>query len=319
MFQALILVRNFKSTTANLDFGEFTVQRIGLRFQKLREDFSSIDVNQDDWLLEKSYSKLPPGPPGSPVGGIPNDVEDLLFLLRLFKIGDVSFIKQVIIPPSGKALLQFPYRAINDLNSYSLSTFELAPEDCNAWRSFAGQLRHSQSWRSGWFSTARRFFLSGGAKQFNPQWDEVDRIADYATALEATLVPERDYNTRRISHRAGALLAQHGLGEQEALTRFINRVYEIRSRIVHGSSLDEETREWLLTAWDQIELRMRQILVAAVKKLPPRDQDRRKALAGLYDLTDEDRGEFAVQKFRDIKSSSVRKLFATKIADLAGR
>ena len=319
MFKALILVRNFESTAEGLDFGEFTVQRIGLRFKKLREDFSSIDVNQDDWLLEKSYSQLPLGLPGSPVGGIPNDVEDVLLLLRLFKAGDVSFIKQVIIPPTGNALVQFPYRAMNDLNSYSLSRFEVATEECKAWRAFADQIRQSQSWRSDWFATARRFFLSGGAKEFNPQWDDVDRIADYATALEATLVPEKDYNTRRMSRRAGALLAQDGLGEAAAIGSFIKRLYEIRSRIVHGSKLSDETREWLFTNLDQIETRMRQILVAAVKTLPPRDEDRRKALSGLYDLTDEDRDGSVLEKFKEIKSSDVRNLIAGKIAELARR
>ncbi len=109
MFKALILVRNFESSVESLDFGEFTLRRIGLGFKELREVFSSIDVNLDDWLFEKSYSTLPLGPPGSPVGGIPNDVEDTLVLLRLYKPGDLSFVKQAIIPPGGNALVQFPY------------------------------------------------------------------------------------------------------------------------------------------------------------------------------------------------------------------
>lgn len=318
MFKVLILVRNFESTEETPDFGEFTVQRIGLRFKELRQFFSSIDVNQDDWLFEKSYSKLPLGPPGSPVGGIPDDVEDVLLLLRLFKAGDISFIKQAIIPPNGNALVQFPYRAMNDLNSYSLCRFKVGPEECKAWRAFADQIRQSQSWKSDWFATARRFFLSGGAKQFNPKWDDVDRIVDYATALEATLVPEKDYSTRRISRRAGALLAQD-LSEKVLVGNFIKRLYEIRSRIVHGSTLSDETREWLFKNWQQTEIRMRQILVAAVTKLPPRDEDRRKALSGLYDLTDEDRGDFVLQKFKEIKSSDVRNLTAAKLAELAGR
>jgi hypothetical protein len=318
MFTALILVRNFRSTAESLDFGEFTVQRIGLRFQKLREDFSSIDVNQDDWLLEKSYSKLPPGPPGSPVGSIPNDIEDVLLLLRLFKPGDISFIKRAIIPPNGNILVQFPYRAMNDLNSYSLSEFEVAPQECEAWRTFADRIRQSQSWKSDWFATARRFFLSGGAKEFNPQWDDVDRIADYATVLEATLVPERDYSTRRMSRRADALLAQEE-PEKALVANFIKRLYETRSRIVHGSTLGDESRKWLSENMEQIEIRMRQILVAAVTSLPPGDEDRRKALSALYDLTDKDRGDSVLEKFKEIKSGEVRRLTSARIAELAGR
>jgi hypothetical protein len=188
MFKALILVRNFESSSETLDFGEFTVERIGLGFTKLRKDLSSTDVNQDDWILEKLYSRLPPGAPGSPVGGIPIDIEDLLLLLRLFRPGDVSFIKQAIIPPSGNVLVQFPYRAMNDLNNYSLSRFEIEPEECRVGKVFADQLRQTQSWKSNWFTTARRFFLSGGAKEFNPRWDDLDRIADYATTLSLAAV-----------------------------------------------------------------------------------------------------------------------------------
>src|ERR1700729_365797 len=119
MFKAFVLVRNLESRAERLDFGEFTINRVGLRFKELREVLSSLDVNQDDWILEKSYTQLPLGPPGSPVGGIPNDIEDTLLLLRLYKPGDIAFIRQAVIQPSGNSLVQFQYRAMNDLNSYA--------------------------------------------------------------------------------------------------------------------------------------------------------------------------------------------------------
>jgi hypothetical protein len=176
VFKAFVLVRNLESGAEGLDFGEFKIDLVGLRFKELREVFSSVDVNQDDWIFEKSYTQLPLGPPGSPVGGIPNDIEDILFLLRLYKVGDISFIKQAIIPPSGNTLVQFPYRAMNDLNSYSPLRFEVEAEECQSWKAFADGIRESQSWSSDWFAAARRFFLCGGAKQFNPKWDDVDLI-----------------------------------------------------------------------------------------------------------------------------------------------
>jgi hypothetical protein len=207
MFGASTLVRNVGSSAHSLDFGEFAISVVGHRSQELREAFTSEDINQDDWILEKSYRHLPPGPPGDPDGGIPNDIEDTLLLLRLYKPGDISFIKLWIIPPSGFPHARFPYRAMNDVNSYSSRLFGIDPEECKSWKSFAQSIRKSQSWSSDWFATARRFFLYGGAKPFNPQWEEVDRILDYATALESTLVPEKDYNTRRLSRRAAALIA----------------------------------------------------------------------------------------------------------------
>jgi hypothetical protein len=206
---------------------------------------------------------------------------------------------------------------MNDLNSYSPSRFEIESDECGAWKVFADRLRKSSSWNSNWFKTARRFFLSGGAKEFNPSWDDWDRITDYATALEATLVPEKDYNTRRMSRRAGALLGQDGLGEISEITVFIKRLYEIRSRIVHGSVIGDEAQDWLLANWRQIEVRMRQILVAGVTKFPPDEEGRRKALSALYDLTDADRSDSVLERFREIKSSEVKKLTAAKIIQSA--
>ena len=231
MFKAFVLVRNLESHAESLDFGEFTIDRVGLRFKELREVFSSVDVNQDDWIFEKSYAPLPPGPPGSPVGSIPNDIEDILLLLRLYEIGDISFIKLAIIPPSGNAIVQFPYRAMNDLNSYSPLRFNVESNECKSWKAFADCIRESQSWGSDWFGVARRFFLYGGAKEFNPKWDDVDRILDYATALESTLVPEKDYNTQRISRRAAALIAPDDSVQTEEIRKLVKRFYDIRSQI----------------------------------------------------------------------------------------
>jgi hypothetical protein len=318
MFSALAVVRNFESPEDFLDFGGFTIQRIGLRFKELRDTFSSTDVNQDDWIFEKVYALLPLGPPGSPVGGVPNDIEDVLLLLRLFKTGDISFIRLAIIPPSGNTLVQFPYRAMNDLNSYSILRFEIDPADCQQWRGFADGIRASQSWNSDWFKAARRFFLCGGAKEFNPMWDDVDRILDYATALEAALVPEKDYSTRRMSRRGAAMISGDDAVEADTIVTFLKRFYEIRSRLTHGSRLGDDNREWLLKNCAQLELRVRQILVTAVQTLPPGDDERRAALSAIYEPTDDDRGEFALQKFQEIKSADVRRSTAARIARIAG-
>jgi hypothetical protein len=185
------------------------------------------------------------------------------------------------------------------------------------WQDFAAGIRGSKSWSSAWFAAARRFFLSGGAKRFDPRWDEVDRIVDYATAVEATLVPERDYNTRRISRRAAALPERSNSGEAESIVSFVKRFYEIRSQIVHGSGLGDGNREWLTANFKQVEIRVRQILTAAVRALPPEENNRRTFLSRLYDPTDEDRGGFVLDKFKEIKDKAVRKVISEKIARIA--
>lgn len=243
MFKAFVLIRNLESGTNRLDFGDFTIRPVGLRYKELRETFSSSDVNQDDWVFEKSYSVPPPGPPGSAVGGIPNDIEDILLLFRLYKAGDIAFVKQAIMQPSGKVVVQFPYRAMNDLNSYSAIRFEFGPHECDAWRAFATDIRQRQSWDSAWFSVARRFFLYGGSTEFNPQWQEADRIVDYASALEAALVPEMDFSKRRMSRRA-SLLVSRDPAEQQAVLTTVKKLYDIRSSIVHGTPLADKSRTW---------------------------------------------------------------------------
>jgi hypothetical protein len=114
------------------------------------------------------------------------------------------------------------------------------------------------------------------------------------------------------------LIAPDNPAEADVIVRFIKKFYEIRSRIVHGSGLGDENHEWLFENCDQVERRVRQVLVTAVRKLPPGEGDRRTALAGLYEPTDDDRGSFAFDKFREIKTAEVRKAIAAKIARLAG-
>jgi len=206
---------------------------------------------------------------------------------------------------------------MNDLNSYAAQRFEAKSEDCALWGAFADTVRQSQSWSSAWFAAARRFFLTGGAKRFDLKSDDVDRIVDYATALEAALVPETDYNTQRISRRAAALIVPDDPAQAEVITRFIKRFYGIRSRIVHGSGLGDKERQWLSDNYVEIERRVREILVAAVQKLLPGEQDRKVALAGLYDLTDAERGNSALEKFKKIETAEVRTAIAAKIAELA--
>ncbi len=316
MFKAFVLVRNLDCTVERLDFGDFKIERIGLKFQEFREIFSSVDVNNDDWIFEKSYTVPPPGPPGSPVGGIPNDIEDILVLFRLYKIGDIAFVKQAIIQPSGNRVVQFPYRAMNDLNSYSAIQFKIGPDECEPWKAFADGIQASQSWRAEWFGVARRFFLYGGAKEFNPEWDDVDRIVDYATALEAAIVPESEFSSRRFRHRAAKLVCPKDVEQQKIVCKLVRQVYDIRSSIVHGSKLSRDKRDWLVENCRDLELRVRQVLTAAVHNVPAEEAERRTMLAALYDPTDEDRGGFALQKFQEIRTDHVRKIIAEKIAFL---
>jgi hypothetical protein len=77
-----------------------------------------------------------------------------------------------------------------------------------------------------------------------------------------------------------------------------------------------ENRKWLFENYKNVEHRVREVLVAAVQKFPPGEDDRRLVLAGLYDPKDEDRGNSAFEKFKEIKTLEVRRASAAKIANL---
>jgi hypothetical protein len=282
MYKAFVLARNFESKAESLDFGQFTIGRVARRFNELQRIFSSTDVAPDDWIFEKSYATIPTGTGDSLVEIVEiirDEVEDVLLLLRLRKKGEVSFIRLAVIRPAGNPYLHVPYRAMNDLNSYSIPKFIFEPEEIQAWSIFAESIRSSKSWRADWFAAARRFFLGGGAKPFKVERDEVDRIVDYATALESTLVPEKDYNTQRITRRAAELISPDSSGVTADVVRFLKKFYDIRSQIVHGRRLDDKSREWLAENCDKVEITVRRILVAAVQRFPPGESDRQIALA----------------------------------------
>jgi hypothetical protein len=236
----------------------------------------------------------------------------------LYWVGDIAFVKQAIFLPDGRKLIQAPYSVINNLNSNSVLPYEFSQEQCESWKAFADDLRASRSWNSDWFSVARRFFLYGGAKEFSPTWGDVDRIVDYTTALEAAVVPESELSGRRIRYRAAMLVSPNDPEQQKTVRKLVQQLYDVRSSVVHGSGLSGGQREWLIENCGQLELRVRQILVAAVQLIPASDEERRTMLAALYDPTDQDRGEFVLQKFQEIRTEGVRKAIATKIGRLTG-
>jgi hypothetical protein len=317
-YRALVLARNLTKGADRIDLGEFVLTRVGYpEFQELREKLSSQDVFQNDWLLEKTYPELTGciGFAPSGFGGIPNDIEDILFMLRLFKVGDVAFVRQAVVTPNGDTLTQYPCRIMNSLKSNSIPATELTENDRERWLAFSNSLRSSQSWGAQWLSVSRRFFLYGGAKEFSPAWDEVDRIVDYVTALEAALVPEGDFSRGRCANRAGKLCSGDP-DEQKAISSLVTRLYDLRSSIVLGSTFSEQDRTWLKDNSRNVELRVRQVLLAVVQQSPRDDLARTAFLRSLFDVTDAKRGEFVLQKFEEIETEEVRNETAAEIARL---
>lgn len=116
--------------------------------------------------------------------------------------------------------------------------------------------------------------------------------------------------------RSAALIARDNPAEQDAIERFVNRLYDIRSRIVHGNGVSEKDRIWLKLNWRDVETRVRQILAAALQNLPPGEEDRRTLLTRLYDPSDYDRGQTVLSRFKEIQTERVQRDIAAQIATI---
>jgi hypothetical protein len=318
-YRVLVLVRNLKSAADAIDFGEFVLTKITTP-HLLSETFAPQAVYGDDWQLAKAYPEFQSPDDAVPVsvGGILKNVEEILLLLRLFAVGDIAFVRIAVTQPDGSRLVQFPYRLVNDLNKNSLLPTELNIQDGHSWLPFATGLRASQSWRSEWFSIAARFFLYGGAKEFNPAWNEIDRVVDYATALEATLVPEGTFSRSRCAERA-ARLCSSSFDEQNTIVSLLKKLYDIRSSIVHGNLLSFKHKDWLEQNRGEIERRVRQVLIVAVQQEPSDENGRKSFLRALFDVTDIKRGEYALQVFKEIETQEVRNSTAAEIERLSSK
>lgn len=297
MATAFALVWNLCSQDTQLPFKNFRLWKISQgdveKITKVREMFPKACYG--DWIYERRFS--------DGVSRIGYDIEDDLFLLRLFEAGDLTFAG-VVIHDNGRTSRLMPYRVISELVSSSTYPYKLNQNKCNQWDAFAREMMSLPAWYSKWFGVARRFFLYGGGKEFNPEIDEVDRVVDYMIALEAALVPERDFVGKRLRKRAEAILPPNG---NEDVPKLIQNLYDIRSTIAHGSALCAEQKTYLNQEHKRFETLVRQVLIETLKRFSRDEQERRCQLVNLDDISDDDREETLVQVFHLIKNAEKRK------------
>ncbi|MGA8224379.1 MAG: hypothetical protein WB780_22225 [Candidatus Acidiferrales bacterium] len=314
---ARVLVRNLESDTNRLQFAYFSIETIETvrDLDAARRFFP--EAMRDEWLLIRDYDAIPPAPEAwSGFGAIPNDVEDLLLLLRLYRPGDLAFVGFHVTTPTASSR-QYPYRAISNLvSNHSTRPFRLNQAECASWEQFEAPLRMSPQWNSTWFEVCRRFLLYAGGKEFNPNFQgDVDRVIDYMTALEAAIVPESDFVSRRLRERAKLLLSLQGEAGA-TVQKLLTDMYGIRSTLVHGSALNEEQLSLLRdrVQWWKFEQIARDLVVAALRTVPSNDTERRSQLASIYDLCDEVRAEKLRQDFTAIKNDDLKQQLIRTLA-----
>ena len=250
-----------------------------------------------DWVYEKAYYDF-----DDPTE-IGLDLENDLFLLRLFKIGDLVFSHPRIREPNGNLLSQLPYRIMSQINT--TNKYSLMVDECSQFDEFAAEILSHENWSSTWFQTSRRFFLYGGGKEFSPAHDQIDRIVDYMIAMESALVPESDFVGRRLRERAVLLISNHNIDHENA-KRILKNFYDIRSIVVHGGNYSS-IKSGVLKKSFEFETILRWVIIEAVRKLPFDDADRKTFLKNLFDVSDQARADTVLGDFCAIKDENEQK------------
>lgn len=294
MYTAYALITHLESSDDELLFQDFKLSRIdtlGDRQDAIRA-LPGVDVSFGDWVYKRIYDDVPGPRNYSSVGRIPADTEDSLLLFRLFKVGDICFLKHSVETPDGRLLQRFPHRIMMDL--ISASPYPFRQSECARWDAFATELRNLPCWETEWFGVARRFFLFGGAKEFI-LGSEMDRIVDYVIALEAALVPESDFVGKRLRERAMRVT-----GRDKRFRNLIRDFYGFRSDIVHGSGIATGKLNRVGQGMLEFEQGVRDILVSALRGLPADRKSRERQLAEMYHASVGDRVREAIRYLRPI-------------------
>lgn len=164
--------------------------------------------------------------------------------------GDISFSAQTISGDDGSKLSQMPYRYFAEIASAKPYHFD--PDEAPKVERVLALLKKPAA-SSMWFSVAKRFFLYGGAKEFNTYAGELDRILDYSIALEAVLMEDIGFNLGETcrrdfleiaflavnGHGAAAQKLLRGLYERAVTLEYIRRSPDKAERFVRYGAIQE--------------------------------------------------------------------------------
>ncbi len=300
MIKSFVLVKKLKSTVDELHFAGFKLWKVGSSFdndlKKAQQLFSKAWPLYEDYVYEKVYDDEQES---NAQDKVPFDVEDTLLLLRLFKTGDLFFVNPCIQEHNGDLSSQLPYPVM--VYTHTINRYNIESEECAQFDLFASEILSLPNWSSVWFKIARRFFLYGGGKEYNPRHGLVDRVVDYITALETVLVPEKDFIGKRLRERAVALLKECQI-DRDYTKRLLRDFYSVRSAVIHGGDISLFKDDVLKRNMD-FESIVRKIIVEALRVIPLGD-DRKKFLKKLFDVCDRTRSEKVLSDFSLIKDEN---------------
>lgn len=110
---AYALVRHIESPEDELVFRDFRFWRVanpGL-VRDARVYFPGANIQMhNEWVYERYYASVP-----QDFGTVQFDVLETLLFLRLFRTGEISFVRHTIRDASGEILRQWPQRTMTEM------------------------------------------------------------------------------------------------------------------------------------------------------------------------------------------------------------
>jgi hypothetical protein len=232
------------------------------------------------------------------------DFDDAIFLLRLFRTGELGVVAVGIETDDGGGSTRLMWNRSMSPDYGSYPEYEIDEDEIPTWQAHAAQIRNGTGFGSEWFKTARRFFTYGVATPLEVNWGEVDRYVDFCTALEALLVPEDDRVGIRLRRRASKLLNQHD-DAAKATEKLLREFYNVRSAVVHGREITAEQKAMLNTDHPSFEQIVRDLIMAS-SSLPADDAAHAAALVALHDLTSKEKIDLIEEKFKALSHDEQR-------------
>ena len=296
-------MQNIETEKDSIVFPDFQIHRVTSRkYNHYKEIFhNGLYRNGDQYVLERDYNT-------SSLEIISTQSEDLMFLLRLFKKGDLVFIQQMINGKDDDLLSQYPYPIVFS-NYHSPHHYKISSCDTVAFDGFSKKLLSSSGWGAPWFQIARRFFLWGTTKEFFAGRDD-ERILDYMIALEALLVFESDFVSRRLSSRVAALVDKPGCDDSKKL---IKKFYSVRSALAHGDKISSNDISYTNTKMILFEDIVRGVFQRLLLDCPSKNDDRKLYLSKLYDVNDKEMAELMINRLKTINDTTVLLNFGKKL------
>jgi len=233
-----MLVYNLKTQNKDLDFRDFKIISVkqGPESAKWKRKLGCKVVPENILIKEFPNYKMQ----DDDVSGfarIIDSIKDLLLVFRLFRVGDILFSDLLIKDMERKESFYDPYSSARP----SFFKYDLGQDDIENFNNFRDKITNKVGYGNKFYEFSLNHFVSGINKSFFYRIENLERIVDYVVALESLfLIDNKLYFLRRtMAERISRLL------KDDSVKKIVKYMYDERSNIVHGNSIDLAKNKWL--------------------------------------------------------------------------